>query len=173
VEAAPIWKPVVYLITFSCYGARLHGDEDGSVDPAHNLPGAPSIVPNAHRVRSELARMTQPAYALDAARRSVVLESLRAVCLFRGWSLLAAHIRTNHVHAVVDEEATPEKMMHSFKSYASRALNDFAVDAPGCKRWARHGSTRWLRGRDGIAAAIRYVVYEQGALMAVYERPIA
>jgi len=117
--------------------------------------------------------MTQPAYALDAARRRVVLELLRAVCLFRGWSLLAAHVRTNHVHAVVHGEATPEKMMHSFKSYASRALNDFAVDAPGRKRWARHGSTRWLRERDGIAAAIRYVVYEQGTSMAVYEQAIA
>jgi REP element-mobilizing transposase RayT len=166
-------EAVVYLITFSCYGARLHGEGAGSVDPAHNLPGAPSIEPNADRVRSELARMTQPAYTLDAARRSVVLESIRAVCLFRGWSLLAAHVRTNHVHAVVDGEATPEKMMHSFKAYATRALNDLAVDAPDCKRWARHGSTRWLRERDGIAGAIRYVVYEQGVSMAVYERPIA
>ena len=55
----------------------------------------------------------------------------------------------------------------------SRALNDFVVDAPGRKRWARHGSTRWLRERDGIAAAIRYVVYEQGTSMAVYEQAIA
>ena len=117
--------------------------------------------------------MTQPAYTLDAARRGIVLDSIRAVCQFRGWSLLAAHVRTNHVHAVVDGEATPEKMMHSFKSYASRALNDMAIDARDRKRWARHGSTRWVRERDSITAAVRYVVYEQGASMAVYERPIA
>jgi len=30
---------VIYLITFACYGAHLHGDESGSVDRKHNLPG--------------------------------------------------------------------------------------------------------------------------------------
>ena len=27
---------MTYLITFACYGCHLHGEETGSVDPAHN-----------------------------------------------------------------------------------------------------------------------------------------
>ena len=30
-----------YFITFARYGARLHGDESGSVDRRHNLVGRP------------------------------------------------------------------------------------------------------------------------------------
>ena len=30
-----------YFITSACYGAHLHGDESGSVDRHHNVPGAP------------------------------------------------------------------------------------------------------------------------------------
>jgi hypothetical protein len=31
---------VRYFITFACYGCHLHGDESGSVDQRHNLPGS-------------------------------------------------------------------------------------------------------------------------------------
>ena len=30
---------LTYFITFACYGARLHGDESGSVDRRDNLVG--------------------------------------------------------------------------------------------------------------------------------------
>jgi hypothetical protein len=33
--------PLAYLITFPTYGTWLHGDERGSVDRDHNLPGTP------------------------------------------------------------------------------------------------------------------------------------
>ena len=29
-------EPWAYLLTFACYGERLHGDQRGSVDPNHN-----------------------------------------------------------------------------------------------------------------------------------------
>jgi len=35
------------------------------------------------------------------------------------------------------------------------------MDAPGRKRWAWHGSTRWLWKPQSVSAAIRYVVDEQ------------
>ena len=43
-----------------------------------------------------------------------------AVCVRRGWSLLAAHVRSNHVHTVVEAEVPPERVMGDFKTYASR-----------------------------------------------------
>jgi hypothetical protein len=69
--------------------------------------------------------------------------SAKSVCSVAG-ACFAAHVRTNHVHAVVEAQVRPEKILHAFKSYASRNLNRLGVDEPNRKRWARHGSTRWL-----------------------------
>ena len=48
--------------------------------------------------------MLQPAYYLDEERRQIVLEALQQVCSHRQWTLLAAHVRTNHVHAVLEAD---------------------------------------------------------------------
>ena len=74
--------------------------------------------------------MTQEPYLLDATRQRVVLRSLQEVCLFRRWTLLAAHIRTNHVHLVVSANCKPEPMLNAFKAYSSRALNHLGLDKP-------------------------------------------
>ena len=86
----------------------------------------------------------------------------------RGWNLLAAHVRTNHVHVIVEAEVQPEKVMNDFKAYASRALNRLDGHEPGRRRWARHGSTRWLWRDQDVGEAIRYVVEQQGEPMAVF-----
>jgi hypothetical protein len=58
--------------------------------------------------------------------------------------------------------------MNDFKAYASRALNRVEGRESRLRRWACHGSTRWLwRDRD-VLEAIRYVVEEQGEPMAVF-----
>ena len=97
-----------------------------------------------------------------------MLETIKNVCSHGGWTLLAAHVRTNHVHAVVEAEVKPEKVMNDFKSYASRSLNRSGFGGPNRKRWGRHGSTRWLWKDEEVHAAIRYVVDEQGEPMAVF-----
>jgi REP element-mobilizing transposase RayT len=112
--------------------------------------------------------MDQKPYLLDAVRRVAILAALREVCVFRSWGLLAAHVRTTHVHAIVEAAAQPEKVMSDFKSYASRRLNRLACDAPHRKRWARHGSTVWLFEDENVGQAIRYVVEEQGEPMTVF-----
>ena len=96
------------------------------------------------------------------------MEALQQVCVYRKWTPLAAHVRTNHVHAVVEAEERPEKVMNDFKVYSSRALNRSGLDGPSRKRWARHGSTRRLWSDEEVQNAIRYVVDEQGAPMAVF-----
>ena len=113
--------------------------------------------------------MKQEPYRLDATRRAVVLRTLREVCRWRRWEMLAVHVRTRHVHVVVQADASPEMVMTTFKSYASRALNQLGIDGEDRRRWAHHGSTRYLWTRDELLAAIHYVVCEQGASMAVFE----
>lgn len=63
--------------------------------------------------------------------------------------------------------------MTVLKSYSSRALNEHALDGPDRRRWARHGSTRYLWTAEAVRAAVRYVVLEQGESMAVFEMAAA
>jgi REP element-mobilizing transposase RayT len=160
---------MTYLITFVCYGCHLHGDESGSVDPEHHLFGSRMIDADPMRVSTERQRMVQPPYGLDECRRQAVLAALLERCSERHWHPLAAHVRSNHVHIVVEAEARPERVMNDLKSYASRCLNRRGLDDSTRKRWARHGSTRWLWKPENILAAIRYVVDQQGDPMAVFE----
>ena len=121
------------------------------------------------RVLAERRRMDQPPYSMDRSRREAVLAAMVERCSDHHWSLLAAHVRTNHVHMVVEAEVGPERIMNDLKSYASQCLNRLGLDEPARKRWARHGSTRWLWKPQSVSAAIRYVVDEQGDRMAVWE----
>lgn len=159
---------MTYLITFTCYGTHIHGDGSGSVDRTHNLVGSRMVPENPRRASVERKVMHQPPYLLDQTRRDIVLAALAERCSEREWLLLATHIRTNHVHAVVDGEAAPERIMNDLKSYASRCLNRRGIDDPSRKRWARHGSTRWLWKRDDVVAAVRYVAEGQGQPMVVF-----
>jgi hypothetical protein len=71
------------------------------------------------------------------------------------------------VHAIVEAEALPERIMTEFKSYASRELNRMG-EAPDRKRWARHGSTRWLWSEEDVRHALQYVIEGQGEPMALF-----
>lgn len=160
---------MTYLITFACYGCHMHGEESGSVDREHNLPGSRLVEADEKRVLAERQLMGQPCYVMDQSRREAVLAAILERCSERGWGLLAAHVRSNHVHLVMKSEARPERIMNDLKSYASRRLNRLGLDEADRKRWARHGSTRWLWKPQSVLAAIRYVVDGQGDPMAVFQ----
>jgi hypothetical protein len=77
-------------------------------------------------------------------------------------------VRSSHVHVIVEAETRPERIMNEFKAYASRELNRLGSDGRGRKRWARHGSTRWLWKDEDVRNALRYVIDEQGEQMALF-----
>jgi len=146
---------------------HLHG-ESGSVDRDHNVPGGRFLEIDPQRAAIARERMPQPSYYLDVVRREAVLRALLQHCSYRGWTLLAAHVRTTHVHVVIEAEVRPERIMNELKVYASRELNRLGCDEPGRRRWARHGSTRWLWKDEEAQRAIQYVVDEQGEPMALF-----
>lgn len=160
--------PLAYLITFTCYGARLRGDEDGSVDRNHSIPETPFLPPRRGWVFTDQRQMKQAPYKLDRERREIVLWALQQHCVHRNWRLLAAHVRSTHVHIVVAAEQAPERILTEVKAYASRALGRFGFENRSRKRWAYHGSTRYLWKPKHVAAAIEYVVHAQGEPMAVW-----
>ena len=121
---------------------------------------------NPERVAVKRQQMDQPPYFLDRDRRATVLDAFREVCLHYGWSLWAAHVRTNHVHAVVEADVRPEKIMHAFKSYASRNLRATAAH-DGCGRTemskrpsdtsSRGKANPWkFTGRSGCSVLLLY-----------------
>jgi REP element-mobilizing transposase RayT len=161
--------PVAYFITFSTYGAWLHGRDTGSVDKQHNEVGTPFLLPDVKRDRSERANMREPPYLLNAVRREIVLRTILEVAAHRGWLVWACHVRTTHVHAIVTGTAKPEKIMSDFKAYASRRLKEQLGEPSDCKRWTQHGSTRYLWSKERVAEKMEYVLNGQGAPMSVYE----
>jgi hypothetical protein len=138
------------------------------VDRDHNVPGGRYAPGDERKLAAAKGLMDQPPYELDAARRGIVLNAICEVCRHRSWKLLAAHVRQTHVHVVVEASAPPEKVMNDFKAYASRALNTAGFDTSDRRRWARHGSTRYLFTPEEITAAVRYVVRDQGEAMALF-----
>ena len=158
-------RPLAYLITFSCYGSHLHGSEKGSVDRNHNLKGGRYLASEPGLVRAKEERMHGPSYALDDEKRGIVLAAIRQVCTHREWTLIAAHVRMNHVHVVVAADVVPEVAMQAFKAYASRFLGERETTR---KRWTRHGSTRYLWIGEEVDRAVRYIVERQGEPMATY-----
>ena len=162
---------VFYLLTFSCYGHRLHGDTAGSVARDQNTPGTPLVQRNAGLKSWVTSAMAHTPYLLDGRRRDCVLGAMRQRCLDRQWTLKAAHVRETHVHVVVFCDGPPESVLTQLKSAASAALNATGFDSGPRHRWARHGSTRWLWNERSVTAAIRYVVEQQGEPMAVYKEP--
>ena len=84
----------------------------GSVDGEHNVHGTPLLEADSARVADVGETMDQAPYHLDQDRRDAVVEAIQKVCGQRGWSLLAAHVRSNHVHTVVQGEVPPERVMN-------------------------------------------------------------
>jgi REP element-mobilizing transposase RayT len=144
-----------YLLTISCYGSRLHGDARGTL---HRDFGPVSGDAALHRHEQTL--MQASPYRLDSLdSRRIALSTIRDVALFRGWRLLAAHVRVTHMHVIVAGTVAPSKAIGDFKAYVSRALNALEGER---RRWARGGNSLRLRKHE-VDAAIDYVVCKQGA----------
>ncbi len=155
----------VYLITFCCYGSILPG-QAGSVDDDTNLYGSRHRPASDPLLRASVTRMKDHPAHLSRSSRQLVLRSILEVCAVRNWKLLAAHVRTSHVHAVLEADATPERVLLDFKVIASRALNNLQGKRTW---WERHGSTRYLWTKSEIDRAVAYVVSEQGVPMSLFE----
>ena len=153
-----------YLITFTTYGTWLHGDERGSVDLEHNMPGTPVLVEDPQRTEEERELQTGDSITLNEVERRLVADAIREVCAHRQWTLHAANVRSNHVHVVVEANDTPEKVMNDLKAYGTRRIREVSESKSehAGRTWTRHGSTRYLNTPETLTAAIQYVVHEQG-----------
>lgn len=162
--------PLAYFITFTCYGTWLHGERITSVDRCHNLVGTEFLGINKAREKCSKNRMKQSPYLLNhPQQRQIALNAIQEACNYRAWTLLAAHVRTNHIHLVIHATDSPENILGTIKAYISRKLNECEPSNKNIQRWTRHGSTKYLWKNSEIESTIQYVIDEQGDPMAVFE----
>jgi REP element-mobilizing transposase RayT len=162
---------LAYFITFSTYGTWLHGTDKGkgSVDRNHNHFGEKFVEPSNSREGKSRDEMAQEPFAMDAARREIVRDAIVALCAEKRWRLLALHVRTNHVHVVVDVDRDAGRAMSDMKARASRALSKAGFDDADRKRWTRHGSALHLFDAAEVADKIDYTLNRQGVPMSFYD----
>jgi REP element-mobilizing transposase RayT len=160
--------PLAYLITWTCYGTWLHGRAPGSVDREHNRFGDPVLPPDPKSEAQMRPRLVEPPYSLDRPRWQVVLRTIQEVSTHRRWRLLAAHVRSNHIHVITHAECGPDKVMEDYKAYCTRRLREAGFEPARRHRWTEGGSKRYLWKPERLQEAIRYVADEQGEPMAVF-----
>jgi len=155
--------PIGFLVTWTCYGTRLHGDERGTRDDDTNARGTRFVPPSFRYENLRRHQMKETSFLMDARHRRVVKEAIIQHASFRQWGLFVVSVRTNHVHVVVEAHAESRETLRQFKAYATRALrkNDLIE---GRKRvWTEGGSVRWLFTDRAVDAAVDYVDRLQGA----------
>ena len=166
-----------WLLTWTTYRTWLPGDRRGFVSRVrqndgthviHNVPGTPvdSNLPGLEQamrrsIKGRPIRLTQE-------QAAAVLDQFRETVAYRGWQLLAAAVMANHPHLVVGVpgDAEPERMLHSFKSYASRALNKRWQRPSNETWWTSSGSKRKLPEQRAVSSAVRYVLDQEYPLVA-------
>lgn len=165
-----------WLLTWTTYGSWLPGDARGSVTRIREGTDGPRIehdlfetpyTPTIPGLASSSAeRLKREPIRLNREQAIVVAGQVLEVAKHRGWTLLAGSIMANHVHLVVaaDEQIPSFKLMQSFKSYASRALNREWEQPASGTWWTESGSRRPLRGERAIEAACEYVRFQAGVL---------
>ncbi|HQL53353.1 MAG TPA: hypothetical protein PLQ87_01490 [Phycisphaerae bacterium] len=154
--------PLAYLLTWTCYGTWLHGDERGSVDADHNAPDSPFLPPNPARLNSRTVSLRCPPARLDAASRQIVRDTVIAHCNHRDWTLHALNVRSNHVHAVISCGVPPERALAELKAWTTRRLRESGHFGPRDNVWTEGGSRRYVWHSASLRRAVEYVMDTQG-----------
>ncbi len=158
--------PLAYFITIRAYGTWLHGDERLSVTRKNNQYGAPKIKRN---VRFEKQMMNELKYLpvhFDTVKRDIIKTAFENTCQHLRWRIYALHVRTNHVHVVLQADQHANDVMRILKTNATILLRKKSDIEKDRKVWSRHGSTKYLWTDQSIYFACEYTISEQGNKMA-------
>ena len=159
--------PLAYFITLRNYGTWLHGDEKLSVDRhGFNIYTTPRRSTNLKLKDIMSKELKHDPFLLSEIQRQTVESAIKDVCEHREYKLLAVNARSNHVHSVVSAQVKPKLIIDAFKSYATRNMRGELLVDKRAKVWARGGSCRYLWKPRHVFAAIEYVLYGQGDIIA-------
>ena len=156
--------PIAYFITFTTFGTWLHGDPRKSV--IHRQGFSEQIDPNAAFYRYEQVQLKHPPVTLDSHQRKIVQDVIVRHCNLRQWRLFALHVRTNHIHIVVQADRTIDQVMKELKSWATRLLRQNGLCVPVV--WTSGGSCNYIFKSSKLLEKVHYVIHEQGTPMEYY-----
>ena len=145
-----------YFITWNTYGTWLPGDVRGW---RKRKSGQKIARPLLAAWCKE--QMRYPEVVLSEADRKTVKAAIHQHCEFRGWDVLAANPRSNHVHLVVVANAGPKTVRDQLKANCTRELRCQEIPLNVPQTWAKGGDTEILDTDEEISAAVAYVLEAQ------------
>ena len=86
--------------------------------------------------------MEEPPFHLGYLERRLVARTCKEVCSHRGWGSIAQHIRSTHVHLVIQAEVAPSRIIGDLKAYSTRSLKRAGIDRK--RFWIPGGSKKYL-----------------------------
>ncbi|HLD84864.1 MAG TPA: transposase [Coxiellaceae bacterium] len=158
----PKKRPLAYFLTFTTYGTWLHGDNRTSVIRKTKNEAARQISPHLKLFNMMQHHLKENSYEMTRDERNIVLNTIKTSCKINRWFLHALHVRSNHVHAVIDADQLPEYIAGKFKANASRELKQLPKNQSRQKFWTRHASTQYLWSEHDMHFAMQYVIEQQG-----------
>lgn len=164
-----------WFFTWRTYGTWLPGEEgfvghylspDGR-RVTDNVYGSPTTEPIPALEAFSRRLQSGEAVRLDLPHAEALLAQFHETAGCRRWALDAVAIIPNHVHIVfgVTGDPDPSKMLHDWKSYASRALNRTFGPPPAPRWWADGGSKRIVRDEMDRINRIQYVRDQESPLL--------
>lgn len=163
-------EPLAYLITFRTYGTWLHGDERGSTSRHHNKFNSSKLPHEPNWLEINKSRLADKPVILDQHQREIVRAAIKETCTFRGWSLLAVNVRSNHAHSVITARLkSPGNVLNAIKANSTRLLRESGRWMSSRSPWSDKGSTRYLWNDNSVGRACHYVEYEQGDNLPSFE----
>jgi len=167
-----------WLITWTCYGTRLPGDEHGFVGNirvdgeqlTHNILGTPFDA-NMPRLEAWVKdQMKGPPVTLGTPEALAMIAQYQETAQIKKWGLLAASVMYNHTHIVVGVpgDPDPQSILETFKSWATRSIKKIRPIPPNGTFWTANGSKRKLPDADAVRGGVIYVVKKQPDPLAVW-----
>lgn len=167
-----------WLLTWTTNGTWLPGNSRGFVSPIpreseggkwvrENRPGVSYDRDVPERWEQSRRLLKGPPVFLRSPHAELLLAQFQETTRHRGWGLLAAAVMRAHVHLVagVPGDPEPEVLLRDFKAYGSRALNRQFERPISGTWWTEGGSKRVKRTEEAVAAAVRCVARQKGALV--------
>jgi len=168
-----------WLISWTTYGSRVAGDEDGFVSNVYALDGGTEVRHNApgtdcsadmplleSYVRDNM--LDEPYYLVQPQAETLIAQYLQT-CGIRKFELCAASVMYNHTHILVGVPGDPDPhhLRELFKSWATRALKPNWPLPKSGRYWTAKGSVRKKEG-DAVGSSVIYVARLQPKPLAAY-----
>ncbi len=145
-----------YFITWTTYGTWLPGDARGW---KRKYFGEQTPQPRLEDWCRR--RLTAEPVFLNPIHREKVDQICRDHVAFRGWTLHAINVRSNHVHVLVTADISPRRVRDQLKAWATRILRAPPEMITVTKMWTRGGDCRTIEDDGGLQTVIHYINEQQ------------